>query len=225
MVKKHYKKTLDIVEQRRFEFLLLATVVLLVLPAISGTGLISDILFVLSLSFLFIQSMIAANVKKSRSRLVQIIVTLLIIVAWLKPLGLDTVYVDLIKVTAFITFFVFVMIYLVQFITSCSSVNRNVLITAVNIYLLAGIIAAFLAMFIYRVYPNAYQFPVYMKKPGFVQFLYYSFITMSTVGYGDVTPCIPETQTLAYIISISGQLYVAIIIAFLIGKYLANPRE
>jgi hypothetical protein len=56
MVKKHYKKTLDIVEQRRFEFLLLATVVLLVLPAISGTGLISDILFVLSLSFLFIHT-------------------------------------------------------------------------------------------------------------------------------------------------------------------------
>jgi hypothetical protein len=45
---------------------------------------------------------------------------------------------------------------------------------------------------------------------------------MSTVGYGDITPRIPETQTLAYFISITGQLYVAIIIAFLVGKLLVH---
>jgi hypothetical protein len=48
---------------------------------------------------------------------------------------------------------------------------------------------------------------------------------MSTVGYGDITPRIPETQTLAYLLSISGQLYVAIIIAFLIGKMLMQGDQ
>jgi hypothetical protein len=45
---------------------------------------------------------------------------------------------------------------------------------------------------------------------------------MSTVGYGDITPRIPETQTLAYLMAISGQLYVAIIMAFLVGKFLVH---
>lgn len=58
-----------------------------------------------------------------------------------------------------------------------------------------------------------------------MHFLYYSFITMSTVGYGDIIPRIPETQTLAYVISITGQLYVAIIIAFLFGKFLMKANE
>jgi hypothetical protein len=64
-----------------------------------------------------------------------------------------------------------------------------------------------------------------MVPPVFVNFLYYSFITMSTVGYGDIIPCIPETQTLAYFLSITGQLYVAIIIAFLIGKLLMQSAQ
>jgi hypothetical protein len=43
---------------------------------------------------------------------------------------------------------------------------------------------------------------------------------MPAVSNGDITQRIPETQTLAYLMSIIGQLYVAIIIAFLIGKFL-----
>jgi voltage-gated potassium channel len=91
--------------------------------------------------------------------------------------------------------------------------------------LLSGIIGASLSMICYRIYPDAYNFPVYIERPDFVNFLYYSFITMSTVGYGDITPRIQETQTLAYIISVAGQLYVAIIIAFLIGKFLMQGDQ
>ena len=106
-----------------------------------------------------------------------------------------------------------------------TSVDLNVLITSVNIYLLAGIIGASLAFIFYLIYPNAYNFPDYIDKPIFVHFIYYSFITMSTVGYGDITPRIAETQTLAFLISISGQLYMAIIIAFLIGKFLMQSSQ
>lgn len=117
------------------------------------------------------------------------------------------------------------MTFLIKFIVRSSSVDVNVLITSINIYLLAGIIGASLAMLFYRIYPDAYNFPAYINPPIFVHFLYYSFVTMSTVGYGDITPRIPETQTLAYLLSITGQLYVAIIIAFLIGKFLMQGNQ
>jgi hypothetical protein len=48
---------------------------------------------------------------------------------------------------------------------------------------------------------------------------------MSTVGYGDITPKLPQTQTLAYFIAVTGQLYVAIVIAFLVGKLLMHRGE
>jgi hypothetical protein len=110
----------------------------------------------------------------------------------------------------------------VQFIVNSDSVNRDVLITSVNIYLLMGIISAYLTMTAWRIYPEAYSFPDHITNPILVHFLYYSFITMSTVGYGDVVPRIPETQTLSYLISIAGQLYMAIIISFLVGKYIVH---
>jgi hypothetical protein len=146
-------------------------------------------------------------------------------VTWLKPLGIAAGWIELFRITAFVTFFVFVIIYLVRFIAASPLVNLSVLITSVNIYLLFGIIGAFLAILLYKLFPDAYSFPAHIANPVFVNFLYYSFITMSTVGYGDITPKIPETQTLAYFLSVSGQLYVAIIIAFLVGKLLVSAKK
>jgi len=216
----HSKKAYAWVEKYRFSLLLLSTILTLVLPAFSGSGIASEILFVVTLSFLFIQSTVVADVRKSRKLLIRVIVISMMVLIWLKPAGYDSIYVDIIKLAFIIAFFVFVVSFLIRFIYKSNSVNINVLITSINVYLLAGIIGASLSLAFYQIYPNAYNFPSYIEHPVFVHFLYYSFITMSTVGYGDITPRIPETQTLAYVLSISGQLYVAIIIAFLIGKML-----
>jgi len=220
MANRHYTKALTWIERNRFSLLLLSTILTLVLPAFTGNGMFSEILFVVALSFLFVQSMVVANVRKSRKRLLRIVVLTLILLSWLEPAGIDSIHIVVIKMTFFVAFFIFVISYLVRFITRSVTIDKNVLITSINVYLLSGIIGANLCMVCYRIYPDAYNFPDYIDPPVFVNFLYYSFITMSTVGYGDITPRIPETQTLAYFISITGQLYVAIIIAFLIGKFL-----
>jgi len=41
---------------------------------------------------------------------------------------------------------------------------------------------------------------------------------MSTLGYGDISPLIPLAKSLSILISVSGQMYIAIIIALLVGK-------
>jgi hypothetical protein len=225
MVQKQYEKFIAWIERKRFLLLLLSTVLTMVLPAFFANRMLSEVIFVITLSFLFIQSTIVADVRKSRKTLLRVIVISMIIIIWLKPAGYDSVYIDLVKLGFIIAFFVFVMSFLVSFISKSTSVDVNVLIVSINIYLLAGIIGASLSFAFYQVYPDAYNLPAYIEHPVFAHFLYYSFITMSTVGYGDITPRIPETQTLAYLLSISGQLYVAIIIAFLIGKFLMQDNK
>jgi hypothetical protein len=220
MANQPYSKTQLWLEKNRFLVLLLSTILTLVLPAFFGGGPLSELIFVITLSFLFFQSTVVAEVKKSRERLLRVIVISMIMLIWLKPVGYDSIYIDVVKLSFIIAFFTFVVSFLVSFVSKSNSVNVNVLITSINIYLLAGIIGASLAFLFDSIYPGAYNFPAYIEHPVFAHYLYYSFITMSTVGYGDITPRIPETQTLAYIISITGQLYVAIIIAFLIGKFL-----
>ena len=226
MAKQQYhNKVLSWIERKRFLLLLMATLLTMVLPAFAGGGRLSELIFVITLSFLFIQSTIVADVGKSKKNPIRIIVISMILIIWLKPAGYDSIYIDLVKQSFIVAFFIFVMAFLVRFISRSGSVTVDVLIASINIYLLAGIAGASLSMALNAVYPGAYNFPAYIEHPAMVNFLYYSFITMSTVGYGDITPRIPETQTLAYILSVAGQLYVAIIIAFLIGKFLMYNEE
>ena len=226
MIKRQYNKAVKWIEKNRFSLLLAATILVLVLPAFSGRGIVREILFVASMSFLFIQSMVVATTRNNKRKGYRyFVVVFMSILFWIEPFGLNTPYLDIIRMALLVLFFVFVTISLVRFMRKAGSVNVNVLMTAVNIYLLMGIISSSFAFLFYKVYPGAYNFPSHITEPNFVTFNYYSFITMSTVGYGDITPAIPQTQTIAYLNAISGQLYVAIIMAFLVGKLLVHQPD
>lgn len=54
---------------------------------------------------------------------------------------------------------------------------------------------------------------------------YYSFVTMSTLGYGDISPVSSVARTLAWIEAVVGQLYLAVVIAALVGGYIAKPKS
>lgn len=56
---------------------------------------------------------------------------------------------------------------------------------------------------------------------------YYSFVTLTTVGYGDITPISPATRTFAWIEAITGQFYLAVIVAGLVSLLVSrkNPED
>ncbi len=222
MFEKSYQKVTNWIEYYRFLLLLLSTLLVLILPALASTGWLSDLFFDGTISFLFIQSMIAAHLRPSRKRIAQVIVFSLIALFWLKPLGIESDYIELVKGFSLLFFFTLVVLSMIRFMIRSQSVDMNVLLASVNIYLLIGIIFAFVAIMIDRVYPGAYGFPDHIGKHTIVPFLYYTFITMTTVGYGDIVPHVPATQTLAYLIAVTGQFYTAIVISFLVGKYLVH---
>jgi voltage-gated potassium channel len=226
MVRKQYHKAKNLVERRRFRLLLSATFLLLVLPAFFGKGLLSTILFVVCLSFLLIQSAIIARASKPHHAWLRyLIASIAIILFWLDPLGFKSEGLDMAKFLLLIIIFFAVLYYLFRYLRKAQEVNIDVLFVSVNIYMLLGIVFGSLAYLFNEIYTDAYQFPAYIVKPTFTNFIYYSFITMSTVGYGDITPKCEETQTLAYLTSVTGQLYVAIIVAFLVGKLLVKANK
>ena len=53
---------------------------------------------------------------------------------------------------------------------------------------------------------------------------YYSVITFTTLGYGDVTPISNPARNLAVLEAMMGQLYIAVLIAGLVGKYIAEKK-
>jgi len=153
------------------------------------------------------------------------VLSIMIILFWLDPVGVKSKVLDIVRLAILVFFFLSVTLYLLKFIRRSSRVDINVILTAITVYLLIGIVSGSLAFLMHLLYDGAYSFPDYIADPRFPNFIYYSFITMSTVGYGDIVPRIPETQTLAYFTSITGQLYVGIIIAILVGKFMVHAEQ
>ena len=55
-------------------------------------------------------------------------------------------------------------------------------------------------------------------------FIYYSFVTMTTLGYGDITPITPPAAALSYMQAVAGQLYMAVTIARVVGIHVSRAR-
>lgn len=55
--------------------------------------------------------------------------------------------------------------------------------------------------------------------------VYFSFVTLSTLGYGDITPVTPLARTIAWVEAVAGQLFLAVMIAFLVGKMVAEESR
>jgi voltage-gated potassium channel len=102
--------------------------------------------------------------------------------------------------------------------------DTNTLIGAVCIYLLLGLIFALLYALIAYFWPEGSFNGIAFEKNSiqFDNFLYYSFVTLSTAGYGDITPVNPLLRTLAYLEMIVGQFYMAILVAGLVGLFMVK---
>ena len=57
------------------------------------------------------------------------------------------------------------------------------------------------------------------------ELVYYSFVTITTLGYGDLTPVKPLARTVAFLEGFVGQFYVAVLVAWLVGMYLSSKDQ
>jgi len=58
----------------------------------------------------------------------------------------------------------------------------------------------------------------------FEKFIYYSFVTLTTVGYGDITPASSGAKVLTIFLCVAGQLYLTVLVGLIIGKYISNSN-
>ena len=118
----------------------------------------------------------------------------------------------------------FVVFNLLQFVLHASSVDVEVLCASISAYLMLGLIWTMAYWLVDYLTPEAFAFNTTtgtkQTMEGFNAF-YFSFVTLSTVGYGDITPVSKIARMLAALEAMTGLLYVAVLIARLVGLYSA----
>ncbi len=97
-------------------------------------------------------------------------------------------------------------------------VDANRIVGAICIYLLMGLIWTLMYLFIAQAIPDAFNGVEQMVwYDNFANVAYYSFVTLTTLGYGDISPVAPIARFLVYMEAVVGVFYMAILVASLIG--------
>jgi len=129
------------------------------------------------------------------------------------------------SLVAGIAFFSFLAVLLVyELLIDDAKVDAETLWAAVNIYVLLGLCFAFWYAALSQFEPGLFE-GKFVNEPLRDQlrgFIYFSFVTITTLGYGDITPRTMGAATLTYLEALIGQLYIAIMIARLVGLYAAR---
>jgi hypothetical protein len=114
-----------------------------------------------------------------------------------------------------------------------TEVTIDTIAGSICVYLLLGVLFAEAFEAIYIAWPAAFDLSsevvvadtVEGRARGLDQFLYFSFVTLTTLGYGDMLPVGRLARTLAMLEAVLGQLYLAILVARLVGVYIAGLRS
>jgi hypothetical protein len=236
----------DVFRRRKYAGLLLALLLLLVLaPAIhpQGTGRGA-------FNALFTMVLLAAAFAVARNRVLLLVTMLLgvpaIAVTWaiyFASANDGSWWETLMTASSLsrLAFLSFVTVHVLWDVLQPGAVTTEKLCGAVCVYLLIGLSWAFLYAAIAQVEPNAFRLPDPVEAEaaaatgaavpddapaGRVEpFLYYSFVTLTTLGYGDLTPLSPRARVFSWLEAVTGQLYVAILIARLVGLHVARLGE
>jgi hypothetical protein len=91
-------------------------------------------------------------------------------------------------------------------------------------YLLIGMMWAFVFSVLESLQPGSFLMADSHDK-SIKDFLYFSFVTLTTLGYGDITPLSDQARSLVMLEAIVGQIYITVFIARLVGLHISQSKE
>ena len=130
-----------------------------------------------------------------------------------------------------VAFLGYVIAMMLLFVFASRRVTFNTVCASLCAYLLMGVVWSLVYSFIDRLDPNAFYCSLpggqrstvlQIGRAGSSGALYFSFTTLTTLGYGDIVPASPIARMLASTEAITGQLYLAVLVARLVGLHIAE---
>lgn len=132
----------------------------------------------------------------------------------------DNEIVQVITFSISIITFTVATVVLIGHVATNDNVTSGVIIQAICGYLLVGVIGVLLNAILLGFDENAILFSEVGNR--FSSVIYYSFVTLATIGYGEILPQSVLARSISIFIGVAGQIYLTVVIALIIGKYLGS---
>lgn len=203
-------------------WLLLSLVLFLILPI--PAVLFPDafhFIFTIAYSLMVICGIqVVADGKQRHRILILILGALSFILVWISFLNTSSYLLACAKTMSLFAFFNYLSFLLFGKIDRNKEVNLQVIFGAISGYILLGLIGGLFFQGLELVLPGSFN--ITYTGYNLHDLNYFSFVTLTTLGFGDILPLNKASQALVILLGIAGQLYLTILVAMLVGKYLSR---
>ena len=224
MVPISFENPIQKVHKSKFLALLILLLLMLVLTPFLDDFIQTRILLDGFLTAIFIFIISTIRLKRLQTVFAFILVLPLLIATWstyfveVRSLGLLT------RIFGAL-FFGYTAFNILNIVAKSKEVTREIIFAAVVAYLLIALMWAFLYMILELVSPGSFYFPDEGRWGETMRFEYLSFITITTLGYGDITPLTDKASALVLIEAVIGQIYMVVLVAWLVGMHVSRKSK
>ena len=205
----------------RFAYLFISLLLLLlVYPFFKQEAFETVILWILGL-FVFGAAIYADSDSKDHTFIASSLGISYLLLSFMNLFLNNVVFSGLVTIVA-VLFFAYTIKLIIDHILNHHEVTPNTVYGAACVYMLLGIIFASVFHFATLVDPSSFTTEVETMDYG--DSLYFSFVTLTTVGYGDISPDSEVVRSLSVFEAVLGQLYLAVLVALLIANILPRRR-
>ncbi|MCL1137062.1 potassium channel family protein [Shewanella pneumatophori] len=172
----------------------------------------------------FLVCVVSLGVDKSWKRFMQGLIVVWLIAAMVKRFTAIP-NIDLFMLMLMFAFFWGTFSSIARQILFSGSVDGNKIVGSIALFLLLGLMWALVYLLILALSPQAFSGVEHsVWGQNFSQMAYFSFVTLTTLGYGDISPNTPFAQVAVYMEAIAGVFYMAIVVASLVSAGMAQKE-
>jgi len=124
-----------------------------------------------------------------------------------------------------ILFFIMVITNILTLIFKSEDVTIEVIYAAILVYLLMALMWSFVYVLLELINPASFNVALSLEQGSQMWSIYYSFVTITTLGYGDITPATELASSFSILEAVVGQLYLVVVVARLVGMHVSSKSR
>lgn len=210
--------------QSRFFILMVLILLMIMLPPFLDVFFETQVIMDVFMTIIIIDIILAVKMKRSHAIIASILVLPLLFSIW------SVYFVKFSPISIFngifgALFFGYTVLSVLRILRKSTEVKRETIFAAIVAYLMIALMWSFIYFTLELVSPGSFSFPDTPMRGFIMRFEYFSFVTITTLGYGDITPLTDQASVLALVEALIGQIYMVVLVAWLVGMHVSRKSK
>ena len=207
----------------RYYLLFISLMAMLILPAFTQ-GRQEGLVWIVTRTFMLVAFVNVLRAFQHSMVWIVLLALLAITSEWLGFFGQDSNYTRLTGFLLYCFFVIMISVEVFRKIIISRKIDMHIIVGAFCGFMLIGIIASLIFTLLHLNNPQSFS-NVAPDVSAVEDLFYFSFITILTIGYGDIAPITDEARSISLFFGLIGQFYLVVIMAVLVGKFIGGVES